>query len=513
MIENTNNYIDLDSENINEEAIKALKREHCDKYLVFPYSLMDDVLYLAVEKPLERELINELKFITKKDIKIAIAYKIQIIKFIHQYYKNDFTNKVIGQINDDKSLSSFINLENTIDTKVSGPTISLVDSIIITAVSREASDIHLEPYKEFVLVKFRVDGVLQVFNKLPRAIYESISTRIKIMSKMDITCKYLPQDGKFSQSINDFHYDFRVSSLPTINGEKFVIRVLKKSNNILSFEGIGFSEGAVKILKDLVKSNQGLILITGPTGSGKTTTLYAMLKEINKTERNVTTIEDPVEYELEEINQVNVNNQSGLTFAKTLRNILRQDPDVIMVGEIIDEETAQIAVRASYTGHLVLSTLHTNDAASSINRLVDMNIAPYLVSDSILAIIAQRLTRKICAYCKESFSATSYHKSILKVSDPLLLYKGKGCSKCNYTGYKGRTVAYEMMLIDEEHRSFISKDNTSEGLRNFSVNSGMRSLTECFKDLVIGGITTIDEYISNLQSFNMFLKLENKDAI
>jgi len=248
MIENNNKYIDLDSEIICEEAIKALKREHCDKYLVFPYSLIDDALHLAAEKPLERELINELKFITKKDIKIAIASKIQIIKFIHQYYKNDFTNKVIGQINDDRSLSSFINLENTMDSKISGPTISLVDSIIITAVSREASDIHLEPYKDFVLVKFRVDGVLQVFNKLPRAIYESISTRIKIMSKMDITCKYLPQDGKFSQSINDFNYDFRVSSLPTINGEKFVIRVLKKSNSILSFEGIGFSEDAVKIL-------------------------------------------------------------------------------------------------------------------------------------------------------------------------------------------------------------------------------------------------------------------------
>lgn len=493
-------FIDLDNLSIHIEAIETLTKDQCEKYFVFPYCMEDNELYLAVVDYLDKEALKEIKFITKKNIKCYFSSKAQVLDYINNYYKNDFTDKVLLQMKSDKisnlsDSSAFKEEENIL----SGPTVSLVDSIIFTAVNKGASDIHIEPFKEFIIVRLRIDGMLQRFNKLPRDVYDTICTRIKIMCKMNIAWKLVPQDGKFSQQIDGAELDFRVSSLPTINGEKIVIRILHKKNEILTFKDLGFNKEISEVFKTLLKSRQGLILITGPTGSGKTTTLYSMLREVNKVDRNIVTIEDPVEYELEQINQVNVNNQSGITFAKALRTVLRQDPDIIMVGEIIDEETAEIAVRASLTGHLVLTTLHTNDASASINRLVDMKVPAYLVSDSLVAIIAQRLARKVCDFCKESYKPNSFERRVLGVSEGQLLYRGRGCVKCHNTGYRGRTVVYEIIIVDNKHRTLISSCKSTEELRRFCINSGMKPLSESFKILVLSGETTIDEYISNLQ--------------
>jgi type IV pilus assembly protein PilB len=503
MEEQRNFVLDLDNEAIEIQAVKCLKKDLCEKYMIFPYNIVKDTLYIAVTKSLEKGVINELKFITRKKIEFYITTKLHIAKYINHYYGKHHTDSALRDLQQEKK-SSIQGDEATKKEHYStvGPAIEAVDSIIINAVNSKASDIHIEPFSEYVTIKFRIDGSLVTFNTFSKDIYDSLCTRIKIISKMNIANKHLPQDGRFSQILNGEEFDFRVSTLPTINGEKFVIRVLHKQNNILSFEGLGFTPKDSEMLGELIKSRQGLILITGPTGSGKTSTLYSMLKGINDGSRNVVTVEEPVEYRLEGINQVSINNQGELTFHKVLRSILRQDPDVIMVGEINEEVTASTAIRAASTGHLVLTTLHTNDAASSINRLVDLNVSAYLLSDAILVVIAQRLARKICTYCKVSYKASYHERMILNLHEGSQLYRGKGCSKCNDTGFRGRTVAYEIMTIDEKHKKIICSSNNSEDLRKYAINNGMKSLKEHFRELVIRGETTIEEYLYNIGEFN-----------
>lgn len=514
MLEDINFYLDLDNEKIDEEAIQCLTKECCEKYIIFPYKIQENVLCLATTRPLDKSEVNKLRFKVKKEINYFIADKSQIINFINYYYEKDYTNKVLQELKCEKISSKNSSDEEKDKTKLlSGPVINLVDSIIFNGVAKGASDIHIEPFKNNIFVRFRVDGELEEFNVYPKSIYDAVTTRIKIISRMNITIKYSPQDGKFSKVINENEYDFRVSSLPTINGEKFVIRVLHRNDTALTLSNLGFTPKGCNLLEELLKNRQGLILITGPTGSGKTTTLYSMLKEINTVNRNLVTVEEPVEYHLEGINQVQVNNQSGLTFANTLRTILRQDPDVIMVGEIIDEATAETAIRAALTGHLVLTTLHTNDAASTINRLVDMNIPTYLISDSILAVVAQRLARRICNYCKESYKPNSSERLILNLNEKQQLHRGAGCVKCNGTGYKGRIVAYEIMLINENHRRIICSSHNSEDLRKYSINNGMIPLRDYFRQLVTNGDTTVEEYLCNLQEFNLKQFMEANYAV
>jgi len=373
------------------------------------------------------------------------------------------------------------------------PAVKFAKIVLIQGISKKASDIHFEPFESVVLIRFRIDGTMQEYKRISKASYYSVCTRVKIMANMNIAEKRIPQDGKSTFQDNDRSYDFRVSSLPTAYGEKLVIRILYKSELNDKMEGLDELLERNLQLSSILKSTSGMVLITGPTGSGKSTTLYSLLKSMNNSEKNIVTIEDPIEYEMFGINQVNLNLKAGLTFSSGLRCILRQDPDVIMIGEIRDEETAQIAVRAAITGHLVFSTLHTKDAPSSVNRLSDMGVENYLVADALVAVMAQRLVRVICPYCKISYSAGEVEKVKLKLEKDEI-FRGVGCEKCSFTGYLGRNIVYEMMYLTSEHRRIIERKGSLEELRECSIKNGMVILKDYCAKLVAEGVTTFDEF-------------------
>ncbi|MEG1256324.1 GspE/PulE family protein [Clostridium sp.] len=490
--------VDLDLLNINIQAMKGISKELCEEYNVFPYDIRDNELYLASFQELSKEDIAELRFLLKKNLRTCICEKTQFTNYINKYYEEIYRRSIVDEFKSSNSMA----IEDEEEEQVSGPIISLVDSILKDGIVKEASDIHIEPLKQNVLVRYRVDGVLKIFSSIPKNIYERITTRIKVMSEMDIACKYMPQDGEISMNIGEDAYDFRISTLPTINGEKFVIRILRRNATLLNLERIGFKKEDHLILKNILKFKQGLIIITGPTGSGKTTTLYSMIRELNNEKRNIITVEKPVECEVEGINQVSIGGQGNITYGNILKNVLRQDPDVIMVGEIIDKDTAEIAIRASLTGHLVLTTLHTNDATTSINRLINMGIDSDLIKDSLVLVIAQRLTRVVCESCKSTYELSDYEKNLLDIESCVTAYKGFGCVKCNDTGYKGRTIAYEIMTIGKEIKNNIQKGN-SDILRDISIKNGMTTIDDYFKTLILKGHTTIEEYYSNLQVYNI----------
>lgn len=374
-------------------------------------------------------------------------------------------------------------------------TIKLVDLVINEAIKMKASDIHIEPFSNEIRIRLRIDGDLMDIQNLPIEYLSSIITRIKIMGKMDIAEKRVPQDGSMEFYFKDKQIDLRISSLPTVHGEKIVIRILDRDSFILSKEELGLYSKNLESFKNILKQPYGIVLVTGPTGSGKTTTLYSILKELNSIEKNIITIEDPVEYKLEGINQVQVNTKAGLTFANGLRSILRQDPDIIMVGEIRDSETAKIAVRSAITGHLVFSTLHTNDTVSSIVRLIDMGVKPYLVSSAIIGIISQRLVKKLCDKCKRPYYATDFEKSFLgSGEDELILYKPGKCASCN-NGFKGRIAVYEVLSIEEEIRELINKRASSDEIKKLSIKKGMTTLLYNLKKLALKGEITVDEVL------------------
>lgn len=381
------------------------------------------------------------------------------------------------------------------DDVQAAPAVRLTNSIINQAIATNASDIHIEPFENYVAVRYRVDGVLFESNRIPQSLYSAVSTRIKIMAGMNIAEKRLPQDGRIELETKGRSYDFRVSSLPTVFGEKIVIRVLDRTSFDFTRDKLGFTDSENEIIDKIIRMPYGIVLLTGPTGSGKTTTLYAMLSEVNTPDKNIVTIEDPVEYMLEGINQVQVNTKAGLTFAAGLRSILRQDPDIIMIGEIRDEETAQIAVRAAITGHLVLSTLHTNDAPGAITRLVDMGVEPYLAADAIVAVIAQRLVRKLCPNCRAPYKAEDNDKMILNLDKPVQLYRAVGCPACQNSGYRGRTAIHEVMMVGREHRNIIARGGSAEEIREVAVRQGMVDLYESCRRLVLDGVTTIQEMV------------------
>lgn len=383
--------------------------------------------------------------------------------------------------------------ELSIEGEVDSPSVRLVNSIIEQAISKKTSDIHIEPFENCVYVRFRIDGILHEIKKLPKSVYKSINIRIKIIAKMNITLKMEPQDGKIDTFKDYSNCNFRVSSIPTIYGEKFVIRVLYKTSKFMKIEDI--TKGNAKCIKEIISKPNGIILLTGPTGSGKSSTAYSILNEFNRLEKNIVTIEDPVEFTMERINQINVNKKANLTFAAGLKSVLRQDPDIIFVGEIRDEETAKVAVRAAITGHLVISTLHTNDAPGVIPRLRDMGIKSYLLCDALTAAIAQRLVRKICPFCKESYTPSNFEKNLFNLNGNEVLYRGHGCVKCNNTGYVGRTAIFEIMKIDNVLRKSIYENKSIEEIKKHCANSKMLSLSQNAKELVKKGITTTYEYI------------------
>lgn len=491
--------IDIDNTYVEPEIARSIPKEVAKKHNLIPVYLQDDKLIVAMSDPLNVFAIDDVCFITQKKVEPVIATKSSIEKAIEFYFSKQATDKAIEDLKKEYAnpAETKIDPDETDDIQ-SAPAVRLTNSIINQAITTNASDIHIEPFETYVSVRYRVDGVLFESNRIPENLYSAVSTRIKIMSGMNIAEKRVPQDGRIEMEINDKSYDFRVSSLPTVFGEKIVIRVLDRTTFNYNREKLGFTSGENGLMDKIIHMPYGIVLLTGPTGSGKTTTLYTLLNEVNTPDKNIVTVEDPVEYMLEGINQVQVNNKAGLTFAAGLRSILRQDPDIIMIGEIRDEETAQIAVRAAITGHLVLSTLHTNDAPGAITRLVDMGIEPYLAADAVVGVIAQRLVRRLCASCKTSYMSDENEMKILNIDKPVSLYKEEGCPVCHGSGYKGRTAIHEVMPVEREIRRIIERRGNAEELRETAVKEGMVNLFENCRTLVLKGETTIQEMVKTV---------------
>ncbi len=512
--------------------LKLVPYETALKYLIFPISMDGSVLTVATADPANKFAISGLGLLTGMKVSVYVASESEILEAIKKYYPQDVqtvppaeTETIETQKREQKELDNSFDLnilepkdldklvdsvadeitvveekEEAVEVKIDAPMVKLVDGILLNAVKSRASDIHIEPYENVVVVRFRIDGMLQPIMKLPVKIKAALSSRIKIMSNLDISERRLPQDGRIKLKFGGTReIDFRVSTLPTLFGEKIVLRLLDKSNLQLDLVKLGFDEKPLQDFLEAIEKPYGMILVTGPTGSGKTTTLYSALSHLNKPGVNIMTAEDPVEYNFMGINQVQIREDIGLTFASALRSFLRQDPDIILVGEIRDFETAEIAVKAALTGHLVLSTLHTNDAPSTITRLINMGIEPFLVSSSVILIVAQRLARKLCQNCKREQKISE--ASLIKIGFPkeivgkVKCYEGAGCPACNNTGYKGRVALYEVMPIKDELKELIIQGGTAVEIKKEAVRLGMATLRQSGIKKVIDGITTIEEIL------------------
>lgn len=489
-------FVDLNKYEINEECPLLINEAMARRHQILPVRRENNDLIVAMTDPLNLQALDDVRIFTGMTVKPIMAMQQDVLSSIDRFYSREGAEKAVEDFKKDLDFTQISDSDSEALSDVSNaPVVRLVNSVIQHAIRSRASDIHIEPFDKHLRIRFRVDGELQEIMKSAKAAHAAIVTRIKIMGKMDIAEKRVPQDGRVEMSIDGKDVDLRISILPTVYGEKIVIRLLGRSDLVMSKEQLGFSESNIVLFDSIIKSTNGIILVTGPTGSGKTTTLYAVLRELNKINKNIITVEDPVEYRLEGINQVQVNTKAGLTFANGLRSILRQDPDIIMIGEIRDGETAQIAVRAAITGHLVLSTMHTNDAASTVSRLVDMGVEPYLVSSSVVGVTAQRLLRRICPECKTSYQSDRAEMDVLRVREPITLYKGTGCSNCNHTGYRGRIAIHEIMQVTGQIRDLIDKRASMDHIRNVANKQGTTTLRDNSVELVRKGITTVDELL------------------
>lgn len=491
--------INLEQVQISEKVLKNIPIEISQKYDLIPFDEQDGSIYVAMSDPDNLLAVDDIRLITGKNVKKFIASGNDIKSAIERSYKKISGDQALEDLKKEYGIDIGKEEIAVSNAEVdNAPAVRLANSILSQAIEMKASDIHIEPFEEEVLVRYRIDGALMEHMVLPQSIYDAVSTRFKIIGSMDIAEKRIPQDGRIAMEFNGKDYDFRVSSLPTVYGEKIVMRILDKNAALVERGKLGFTDYENKLISRILKMPNGILLVTGPTGSGKTTTLYSFLSEMNTPDKNIITIEDPVEYMLNRINQVQVNSKAGLTFAAGLRSMLRQDPDVIMLGEIRDEETAQIAVRASITGHFVLSTLHTNDAPSSITRLIDMGIESYLAADAVVGIIAQRLVRRLCPHCKESYTPDEGEKELLKEYGVSTLYRAKGCKECNDTGYAGRRGIHEVLMMDTDLRNAIETGKTSDEIREIAIRGGMMTLFENCKTLVLEGETTTNELVKTV---------------
>lgn len=491
--------INLNTYPVDLEVVNKISQSLARKYESIPIAMSNNCIIVAMNDPMDIYAIEDIEMTTGYKVEPKLASKQVILNSIDRYYSksqaenaaNEFIKENIKYDNEDIDESLLNDLNNA-------PVVRLVDTIIRQALKFGSSDIHIEPFENIVRIRYRIDGQLIEMMSPSKDIHSALVTRIKIMANLNIAEKRLPQDGRIETRIDNLALDLRISILPTMYGEKVVIRILDRNSFLKSKKELGFTDSNCEIFDEILKVPNGIILITGPTGSGKTTTLYTALNELNDVKKNIITVEDPVEYKLMGVNQVQVNAKIGLSFATGLRSILRQDPDIIMIGEIRDKETAEIAVRAAITGHLVISTIHTNDAPSTITRLVDMEIPQYLITSSVRGIVAQRLVRKICPYCKQKYSATEEEKHILGIDEKqdVQLYRGVGCPACHNTGYSGRTAIHEIMKMTKKLRQFIYKNEfTSDEIRDEAMKEGFSSLMENCKILVLTGSTTIDEFI------------------
>jgi type IV pilus assembly protein PilB len=497
-------YIELEDVILDPEIVSIIPKRIAVRYKIVPLSKENNTLTIAMANPLDVNTIDYIKEYTKMDVNPKFASEEDIANVLSTHYEvgghfDDILEKVdvsnVAEYGDEVNLSALEAISQE------APVIQLVNMIIVQGIKERASDIHLEPNKRGLLVRYRIDGILHDVRMLPARIKPAIISRIKILSRMDIAERRLPQDGRFQLRFGAREVDLRISSIPTVYEEKIVMRILDKSQGVISLDSVGFTKKQLEEFRSMIKSSYGIILITGPTGSGKSTTLYGALNEIDSIEKNVITVEDPVEYKLERINQINVRPKIDLTFANALRSILRQDPDIIMIGEMRDSETAHIAVQSALTGHLVFSTLHTNDAVSSLTRMIDMGIAPFLISSSVIGVMAQRLVRQICPRCIEEYTPEEDVLENLKVNfelpDPgnFKLYRGKGCDYCKNTGYRGRTAIFEVVRINDEIRSMIMKNSSSNEIKEAAIKNGMRTLLDSGVAKALEGITTIDEVL------------------
>lgn len=498
--------IDLSGESADPSIIKFVPYEVANKYQIFPISKSGASLKIAMTDPSNVFAIDDIKFMTGYDVEPVVASESAIKEAIAKYYKqSDLKDAISGIDLEDASLDLIQDTDDDLDmnelkTAVEeAPVVKLVNLILSEAITRNASDIHLEPYEKTFRIRYRIDGMLYDIMQPPIRLKAALSSRLKIMAELDIAERRLPQDGRIKLKVKDKAVDLRVSTLPTLFGEKIVMRILDKSNLNLDLTKLGFEEKALKDFDKAIHSPFGMVLVTGPTGSGKTTTLYSALSTINKVDVNIMTAEDPVEYNLLGINQVHVREDIGLTFASALRSFLRQDPDIVMVGEIRDFETAEIAVKAALTGHLVLSTLHTNDAPSTISRLLNMGIEPFLVSASVVLILAQRLCRKVCEQCKEKEEMPEEALISLGFSREEIgtfhCMKGKGCPACSNTGYKGRIALYEVMPMTDELKEMVIKGATASELKKTAIKAGMSSLRMSGLNKIREGVTSIEEIL------------------
>ncbi len=489
----------LEGMKIKPEVIDLVPEKIVRKFNIIPLFKIGDELTIAISDPTDISLLDAVGAQSKSKIIPVIAPYLEITKAIIRNYSTQVETEQSELSRQMESPGiSRVEVDELRKAGADLPVVKVVDRMLIDAVLEKASDIHVEPREDKLVIRCRIDGILSEVATYPHAMHKGVVSRIKILSSLDISERQKPQDGRVKIKIEGNEIDIRVSTLPTIYGEKAVLRLLNKNAVSLNLEDLNMSEKNLETLRQLIEEPYGIILVTGPTGSGKTTTLYAALNEINSVEDNIVTVEDPVEYQLPLINQIQINTKKDLTFANALRSILRQDPDIIMIGEIRDPETASIAAESALTGHLVLSTLHTNDAASSITRLIDMGVEPFLIAPSLLGIVAQRLVRKICRKCSEEFTPSKRELDILGLGasmDGVKFHRGAGCVDCKQTGYSGRTGIYEIMVIDSKIRELITTRGSTEMMRQQALKSGFKDMRFDGIRKVLAGITTVEELL------------------
>ncbi len=486
---------EIDISQINPEWVRDIPITYARQFEVLPVTLDERAVTIVISDPFNLQCLDDLKVIFQKEIKPVLCESKVVLDAINRVYervRQDISDHIAtGDSEFEYDLEEPVDLLESSENDA--PIIKFVNNLLFRAIKDKASDIHIEPYEKEMVVRFRIDGVLYDVSRLQKSLHAGISSRIKLMGELDIAEKRLPQDGRIKIKIAGKDVDLRLSVIPTSHGERLVLRILDKSSVRLDLTDLGFDSETIKTISQLIHKKHGIILVTGPTGSGKTTSLYACITRINSIDRNIITVEDPVEYDLKGIGQIQANPKIGLTFASGLRAILRQDPDVIMVGEIRDKETAEIAIQASLTGHLVFATIHTNDAPGAVTRLVDMGVEPFLVSSSLLAVLAQRLMRKVCTKCVEYYVPTKVEMDNLGLEENVFkgkkIAKAKGCHECSGTGYKGRMVVHELMILDDELRALIMQKVDASIIKKEAVRKGMISLR-------LNGILQVEEGVT-----------------
>ena len=498
-------YIEMDMLEVDDSLIEKVELDYLKRHKFVPVSIADDgTMLVAIGNPSDFIAMSAIATIYAGKINYVLVPPSQIDIFVDSIAAVRSTAHALDNLQreQDRQLQRKVQgsgntpqIENEMEV-INAPAVKLVDSIIREAIPFRASDIHIEPYERNVRIRYRIDGELSDRASFPLESYPAICARLKIISDMNIAERRIPQDGRINMMINGSEYDFRVSSIPTVWGEKFVIRVLDKSAFSFSRAELGFTEAGNALIDKFLAHPHGIILLSGPTGCGKSTTLYSFLRELNKPNVNITTVEDPVEYTMEGINQIQVNTKADMTFASALRSILRQDPDVVMIGEIRDEETAQIAIRAAITGHLVFSTIHTNDAPGALTRLVDMGISNYLAADALVGVIAQRLVKRLCPACKKKGKTNAREMAMLGLKEPISIYRPQGCQYCNGTGYKGRIAVHEIMYMNDALREAILTDTNAEEMRRIATANGMLPLFSVCREYVFKGVTSLQELMS-----------------